>query len=171
MLLFIFLVCLFFGGKWWWKYKLLPSSLQSVLFIRWTTSFVSILLSSTWIWKFFYLFLVKFFNCLTVLCIYLMNFSHFHAVLSPNSPLTPPLASFLPRHPLLHSCLLFMCGPLIIRAPCLSVGGELLSRTRAIYLCLFSAAISVYVRFTLRSLTFSRMPRLLQATHGYLVNK
>lgn len=111
------------------------------------------------------------FNCLTVLYIYLMNFSHFHAVLSPNSPLTPPLPAFLPRHPLLHSCLLFICGPLIIRAPCLSVGGELLSRTRAIYLCLFSAAVSVHVRFILRSLPFSRIPRLLQATDEYLANK
>lgn len=170
MLLFIFLVCLFLGGsddgnlnsylhlcK---VFSLSAEPLPLSLYCLAALGYENFLPVFSWI-----------FNCLTVLCIYLMNFSHFHAVLSPNSPLTPPLSSFLPRHPLLHSCLLFMCGPLIIRAPCLSVGGELLSRTRAIYLCLFSAAISVYVRFTLRSLTFSRMPRLLQAAHGYLVNK
>lgn len=100
---------------------------------------------------------------MTVSRIYLMNFSHFHSALYPDSPLTPPLSLSIPRHPLLLSCLLFVCGPLIIRVPCLRVGGKLLSRTRPIYLCLFSARVCVCVLFTVKSLIFPRMPRILQA--------
>lgn len=144
-----------------------PSSLQHY---PPSISLVSTLFNIAWVWEVLPVFCWNFNWQFQLLIIWiLVNFTLYFPI---NVPLTHSLTLFIPRGVSLRlSCVLFVPGPLIIRVPSVSVGGKLLSRTRAIYLCLFSSRAHVCVHFTVRSPIFPRMPRILQAIDEHLMNK